>query len=158
MNADSHVHLGRVAVLVSGPYRVSNPQGGPDSSLGVVLVRGRCPEHRDRRVADELLDGGAEARECTSDERVEGRERIAHILDVHLLGSSGRSHEVGEEDTDMLSLLGDRLRRELSSARDAEPRLGGAFLAANGTNGHPYESKALERPSGARVDSPQATR
>ena len=43
--------------------RVSDGERGADGALGIVLVCDRRAEHRHDRVADELLDGAAEALE-----------------------------------------------------------------------------------------------
>jgi hypothetical protein len=59
---------GRFAGQDSGPGldpgieradRVDKLEGGPDASLGIVLVGGRGSPDRHDRVADELLDGPA---------------------------------------------------------------------------------------------------
>jgi hypothetical protein len=49
---------------------VADRERGSYRALWVVLVRDRGAEHGHDRVADELLDGTAEALELTTDTRV----------------------------------------------------------------------------------------
>ncbi len=93
-------------------------------ALGVVLVRGRSAEERHHRVADELLDGAAEALELPAQVRVVRGEQAADVLGIELLGAGGEADEIGEEHRHDLALLARGRGRSLQrrAARVAEPR------------------------------------
>ena len=63
--------------------RLPDRQRGAHGSLRVVLVRDRGAEHRHDGVADELLDGAAEALELGAHARVVGLEQPPHVLGIH---------------------------------------------------------------------------
>ncbi len=72
-------------------------QGGPDRSLGVVLVaRRRAPDGHDR-VPDELLDRAAVALDDPAGQLEVPRQEIPHLLGVAVLGERREAHEVCEE-------------------------------------------------------------
>ena len=89
------------------PDGVDQLEGGPDGALGIVLVGdGRTP-HRHDRVADELLDRTAVARDdLTREVEVAGQE-LARVLRVAALGKAREADQVGEQDRDEAT-LGDR--------------------------------------------------
>ena len=75
--------------VVLGP--VADRERGADGALGIVLVRDRRAEERHHRVADELLDGAAEALELARG-RARGRaEERTHVLRVEPLGAARSS-------------------------------------------------------------------
>jgi hypothetical protein len=76
----------------------------PDCALGIVLVRYRRAEERHHGVADELLDGAAEALELRLDPCVTRRLHQLHVLRIELLGTRREAHDIGEEDRDDLPL------------------------------------------------------
>ncbi len=92
---------------------VADRERRTDRALGVVLVRGRSPEERHHRVADELLDSAAEALELLAQMRVVRSEQSADVLGVELLGAGGEADEIGEEHRHDLALLAHRRRRSL---------------------------------------------
>ena len=98
-------------------------------------MRGRSAEERHHRVADELLDGAAEALELLAQMRVVRGEQAADVLGIELLGAGGEADEIGEEHRHDLALLAHRRRRSLErrAAGVAEPGgvriLGGAAWA-----------------------------
>ena len=112
-------------------------QGGPDRSLGVVLVaRRRSPDGHDR-VPDELLDRAAVALDDPAGQLEVPRQEIPHLLGIAVLGERREAHEVCEEHRDEPA-LGDRggggtaglargARAGWSAGRGAEPA---AALAA----------------------------
>ena len=102
----------RVVQLSDG---VAHRERRPDGALGVVLVRDGCAEHRDHRVADELLDRAAPPLELVARPLVVDAKERADVLRVALLRSRGGPHEIGEDDADDLALLPPRGRR-----RDAQ--------------------------------------
>ena len=101
-------------------------------------MRGRRAEERDHRVADELLDGAAEALELGAKVRVVGGEQRADVLGVELLRARGEPDEIGEEHGDDLPLLAGRgsCGFERSATGVAEARAGRVLLAAAGTDDH----------------------
>jgi hypothetical protein len=109
-------------------HPVADRERRADRALGIVLVRGRSAEERDHGVADELLDGAAEALELAAQVRVVGSEEPAHVLGIELLGAGGEADEIGEEHRHDLALLAHRRGRSLQrrAARVAEP--GGARI------------------------------
>ena len=90
----------RVEVVAEGADRVDHLEARPNSTLRVILVRDRCPPHRHHRIADELLDRPAVARD-----RLAGGLEIPALQGTHLLGVApvGEAREpdqIGEEDAD----------------------------------------------------------
>ena len=77
----------------------------PNGTLGVVLMGCRRAEDAHDGIADELLDGSAEALELSSRQAVVDGERPAEILDVELLAHAREAHHVGEERAHELALL-----------------------------------------------------
>ncbi len=127
VDADAELELG---LLVEDP--VADGERRADGALGVVLVRDGSAEDRHHGVADELLDGAAEALELVAQAGVVRAEQRAHLLGVHLLSARGEADEVGEEDGDDLAFLEPRLLlgRKRRGARVAEARAVGVLLAA----------------------------
>ena len=111
---------------------------GADCAFGVVLVRDRGAEDRHHRVADELLDGAAEALELVPEAGVVRAEQRAHLLGIHLLGARREADEIGEEHGHDLALLEPRLlgRRERRAARVAEAGAFRVLLAAARARDH----------------------
>ena len=96
--------------------------------LGVVAVRLWRAEEAADRVADELLDGPAEAEELRANALVVRRERVAYVFRIDGLGAGGRSDDVAEERRDDLALVLARSRfgdRQRCATRAAEPESGG---------------------------------
>ena len=117
---DGDPQLELVALL---RHPVPDGERRADRALGVVLVRGRSAEERHHRVADELLDGAAEALELLAQVRVVRGEQAADVLGIELLGAGGEADEIGEEHRHDLALLAHRRRRSLErrAAGVAEP-------------------------------------
>ena len=63
-------------------------EGRPNGPLWIVLVRGRHTEDRHHRVADELLDGAAEAFERGAHVPVERCQQAADVLGIEQLGAA----------------------------------------------------------------------
>ena len=77
---------------------MTDREGGADGALGIVLVGGGRAEQRHDRVADELLDGAAEALQLPPQPNVVRSEPSTYVFGVHLLGLRGRADDVGEQD------------------------------------------------------------
>ena len=112
--------------LVELGDRVLDRECGSHSPLGVVLVHDGRAEDRDHRVADELLDGAAEALQLVSHARVVRREDRPHVLGVERFRTRGRPDDVGEHHGDdlplLVSRLGDRARAAHRSPRRSARR------------------------------------
>ncbi len=133
VDADTELEL---CLLVEDP--VADRERRADSAFGVVLVRDRGAEDRHHRVADELLDGAAEALELVPEPRVVRAKQRAHLLGIHLLGARGEADEIGEEDRHDLALLEPCLlgRLERRPARVAEACSLRVLLAAARAGDH----------------------
>ena len=90
----------------------------------------RRAEERDDGVADELLDGAAEALKLQAEALVVRSEQLADVLRVHLLGPRGESDEIGEEHGHDLALFARRRRLQFGAAGEAELRDVRVLLAA----------------------------
>jgi hypothetical protein len=126
--------------------RVEDAQRRPHRALGVVLVRDRCAEDGHHRVADELLDGAAEALDVRLHALVVRAQRRADVLRVGTVGPAGEADEVDEEHRDDLSFLagrGGRLQR--LPAREAEACALRVLLAARPTGHHRADLRRLRR-------------
>ena len=130
VDGDAHLQV----VLLAGP--VPDREGGADRPQRVVVVRGRCPEQRHHRVADELLDGPAPFLQLTAQPVPVRREHGADILRIELLGPRCEADEICEEYGDDPALLARRLTCQRSAAGRAEARHVGVLLAANRTEAH----------------------
>ena len=85
-------------------------EGGANGALGIVFAgHGRAPD-ADHRIADELLDGAAEARHDPPGRLEVARQDVAHLLRVQRLGEAGEVLEVAEQDRDQPA-FGRRFRR-----------------------------------------------
>jgi hypothetical protein len=108
------------------PSPVADRERCPYGPFGIVLVRGRCPEQRHHRVADEFLDGSTEALELGAKVSVVWREQRAHVLRVERLRPSREADQVGEEHGDHLPFLANgpiRRRHQRGAAVRAEREL-----------------------------------
>ena len=99
VDGDSHLEL----LLLDRP--VADLERRTHRAFRVVLVRRGCAEQRYDGVADELLDGAAEALELGTKVPVVRREQRPHVLRVELLRTRGEADEVGEQDRHDLPLL-----------------------------------------------------
>jgi len=101
--------------------RVEDAKRGPDGSLGVVLVGDRSSEDGHDRIADELLDGAAEALDLPLDSGMVRPQRGANVLGIRLVGTSSEAHEIDEQHRDELPFFADGRRfRQSSPARVTE--------------------------------------
>ena len=118
-------------------------EGHADGPLGVVLGGGGRSPDRHHRVADELLDGAAVARDQRPRELEVARQELADVLGVAAFGKSGEADEIGEEHGHQAPLGDGRCgsrrclftRDEGRAALAAEP-LPGRVGAAAGGAGH----------------------
>ncbi len=124
VHTDPYLEGKRGIGLVHLRDRLLDGQRRAHGTLGVVLVRNRCPERRDDRVSDELLDGAAVALELVSKSSVVRSQESADVLRVEPLGALGRTDHVREQNSDDLPLLAASRRRrgELRPALRAELR------------------------------------
>ncbi len=140
------------SAALSSRDRVAGGDGGAHGPLRVVLVGERGAEERDDRVADELLDGAAEALELGLDTAVVRREQASDVFGVELFGTPREADEVGEEDADDLALLEDRRHRlawlEFGAAGGTEREVERDNLSAGGASPAECEATtaAKERP------------
>ncbi len=79
-------------------HGIDQLKGGPDAPFCVVLAGRRRPPYRHDRVADELLDRAAIARDDLAGQIEVASQRLANVLAVTVLGVWGESDEVREED------------------------------------------------------------
>ena len=107
--------------------RVADRERRAHGALGIVLVRDRRAEDGHHRVADELLDGAAEALELGAHARVVGLEEPPHVLGVHRLGARREADEVAEEAGDDLALLAGRASATSGVAHSEQNRASSAF-------------------------------
>ena len=124
--------------------RVAHGERGPHCALRVVLVRDGRAEDGHHGVADELLDGAAEALELVPGAGVVRRERRTYVFGIGGLGTGRVADEVDEDDADDLALLACRLARraERRAASGAEARVGLALAAAGAADDHLNRSRA----------------
>jgi hypothetical protein len=87
-------------LLAEGGDRCDEIESGADGTLGVVLARDRRSPHSHHGVADELLDGSAEALDDEARALEVTQEQVAHVLGVALLRERRVADEVGEQDGD----------------------------------------------------------
>jgi hypothetical protein len=127
--------------------RVADRECSTNGALRIVLMREWRSEQSHDRVADELLDGPAEALELCPQPQVIRREHRADVLGVHLLGAGREPDEVGEQHGNDLSLFfGLRLpRSERRPAGEAEPRRLRVLLAAALAVLYRHDRKRSER-------------
>ena len=76
--------------------------------LGIALLRGWDAEDRHHRIADELLDPAALARDRRREPAKVGPNDVAHILGIHCLGSGREAGHIGEQHRDLLAALVER--------------------------------------------------
>ena len=117
------------------PIRTARPgsaggehaQGAAHRPFGVVLVGGGGAEHGHDAVADELVQGAAEAFDLGPQAGVVGAQQGADVLGVGLVGPGGEPHQVAEQHRDQASFLGRGLGRagEGRPAGPAEPEAPG---------------------------------
>ncbi|CAA9583896.1 MAG: hypothetical protein AVDCRST_MAG88-3679 [uncultured Thermomicrobiales bacterium] len=97
--------------LIDLLHRSLHPQRRADRPFLVVLVGHRCAEHRHDVVADVLVDGPAEALDLLAQPPQRAVDQRLDRLGIHALGHRGVAGEIGEEDRDLTSLLGQGLDR-----------------------------------------------
>jgi hypothetical protein len=90
-------------LLLADP--VKDRERRANGSLRIVLVSGRRAEERHHGVADELLDGAAEALELFAQPGMERGEQPAHVFRIELLGASSETDQIGEQHGHDLALL-----------------------------------------------------
>jgi hypothetical protein len=88
--------------LVQAGERSADLERGSDGAPGVVLVELRHAEHPHDRIADELANGRAVARQDLRDMIEVVGEDAVDRLGVPLLGHRGRAHDVHEQHRDDL--------------------------------------------------------
>ena len=84
---------------------VADGEGSAHRTLGIVFMGDRRAEQRHHGVADELLDGTAEAFEIGSEPLVIWGEQGANVLGIETLGRRGEAHQVGEEHRNRFAFL-----------------------------------------------------
>ncbi len=95
----------RAQLLRQRGDRLVEVVGGPHRAQGVVLAHLGHPEHREHRVADELLDGPAVALDRRPGHREVATHHRAVGLRVELLAQRGRAGHVGEQQGHRLADL-----------------------------------------------------
>jgi hypothetical protein len=115
---------------------VANRKRGVQCTLRIVLMRDRRAEQRHHCVADELLDGAAEALELRTQPLVVRSEQRPYVLGIHLLCTRGEAHQVGEQHGDDLAFLTRRLRGQRRAACVAEARLGAVLVTTGRADAH----------------------
>ena len=114
-------------------HRLEDSQCRAHRTLGVVLVCDGRAEDRHDGVADELLDGPAEALDVGLHALVVRTQCRADVLRVGAVGAIGEADQVDEENGDDLALLARRgLGNERVAAGEAEARSLRILLAARG--------------------------
>ena len=106
------------------PIRTASPapgwrqhaQGAAHRPFGVVLVGGGGAEHGHGAVADELVQGAAQAFDLGPQAGVVGAQQGADVLGVGLVGAGGEAHQVAEQHRDQAAFLG---RGRAGPVRDA---------------------------------------
>ena len=96
-DADAHSEVDaafRIVHLLDDPPRRERRSQRP---LSIVLVRERCAEDAEDRVAYELLDRASKSLELGANAAVVRREQAADVFWVELLGEARVPHEVDEE-------------------------------------------------------------
>ena len=119
-------------------HRLEDSQCRAHRTLGVVLVcDGRAEDGHDG-VADELLDGSAEALDVGLHALVVRPQCRADVLRVGAVGTIGEADQVDEEDGHDLALLARRgLGNERVAAGQAEACALRVLLTARGADDHP---------------------
>ena len=138
-DADTNLEREGRVVLVQLLDRLQDAEAGPDSALGVVLVRHGCAEHRHHRVPDELLDGAAVALDVLPQASVVGADAGSDVLGISHFRGGGEADQVAEEDGHDLALLlrrRCRLLGERSRAVGTEREFPWQFLPAGGARRH----------------------
>ena len=133
VDPDPQVHA-HVAPLGQAGQARAHHDRRPHRPLGVVLVRGRHPEHRHHGVADELLDGAAVGLGRARELVVEIAQEAAQRLGVHAGRKLRRSGQIGEEDGGELA-LGRVADSQRAAAAGAEASAVGSDCAAVGATG-----------------------
>ncbi len=115
-------------LLVDLVHRALHREAGAHRALGVVLVGDRRAEDGHDVVADELVDGAAEAGDLVAEAPERAIDHRLERLGVHPLGDGGVAGEVGEEHGRLAPLLGAgcqhreaRGRAQAASRRCASP-------------------------------------
>jgi hypothetical protein len=81
-----------------------------DRPVGVVLVSDRCPEQRDDRVPEHLVDDTAVVLDVGDEPSERGVDEPLDLLGVTMLGERGEADQVGEQHGDHASLfVGERV-------------------------------------------------
>ncbi len=88
--------------------------------VGIVLVGDRSAEEGENPVAEHLVDATAERGDVGDQPLEAGIDQAFHTLGIEMLGQRGVADQVGEDDGDDSTFLGNR-RRNLVSARWTEP-------------------------------------
>ena len=125
MHADAEAKLDVALSLhargVLGEHTL-HAERGPERALGIVLMRERCAEDDEDRVADELLDGAVLPHGLLRQVLEDAGHEHLQLLGIHLIGELREAREVREEDGDeapflslLLQPLNDR-RRPVSGA------------------------------------------
>ncbi len=93
------------------PDRRDNRQPGPNSALGLVLMRHRPAEIGQHAVAHELRDMAFETQDLTGHGVLVASQNIAHLLRVELRRKRRRADEIDEHYCELAALGGDGHRR-----------------------------------------------
>ena len=99
----SELHAGLGTEICDGFHDV---QGGPDGTLGVVLVRYRCPPDGHDGIADELLDRAPVVGDDGLGALEVEREQLSCLLGVAFLREGCEADQVDEQHRAQAALAG----------------------------------------------------
>ena len=134
----------QVELLAGGEHA----QRAADRPLGVVLVGDGGAEHGHDAVADELVQGAAQAFDLGPQPDVVGAQQGADVLGVGLVGAGGEAHQVTEQHRDQAAFLGRGPGRggQRRAAGPAEPEAPRVVLSASCAARHGGSLRAAHPP------------
>jgi len=121
----------------------------------IVLVQRRDPEDGHDRVADELLDGAAVARERRLHRVEVARHHTPDRLRIEPLAEACRADQIGEDDGDDLPDLASVVDAEGCAAPAAEARV--RLVLASALRADRHARERTDAPRRIPTESPLAT-